>query len=259
MVPAGTVGQIDIWLAFPEEIRHAPLLDTYRALLTEQERQQERRYHFSKDRHRYLITRALVRTVLSKYAAVAPEQWQFTANAYGKPEIANAVPGVEQLSFNISHTDGLVALAITRNQALGIDVEHLRARSAPLDAASQFFTAHEAQALLACPAHMQHDRFFQYWTLKESYIKARGMGLSIPLDQFSFDLQRDAEVGISFDPRLDDHPSRWRFWQFRIGSDFLMSLCVQRGDASSHPLRFIRHVPLANEHAIDCALLRASP
>ena len=106
-------GQIHLWFVFCDEIADESLLRQYREMLTEEERNQEQRFHFPKDRHRYLLTRALVRTTLSRYAAIAPSQWRFSADAYGKPAIINQDPLVGKISFNISHTQGLIVLGVT--------------------------------------------------------------------------------------------------------------------------------------------------
>lgn len=184
-------GQIHLWFVFLDEIRDARLLDQYRRLLTEEERHQERRFFFAKDQHRYLVTRALLRTTLSRYAPIAPEQWSFYRNAYGRPEIANDDCRANEISFNVSHTLGLIMLAVTGKCLLGVDTENVRTRQVSPDLATHFFSRAEATALQRLPVELQHERFFQYWTLKESYIKARGMGLSIPLDQFSFHFSAD--------------------------------------------------------------------
>jgi 4'-phosphopantetheinyl transferase len=250
--------QVDLWLSFLDETQDAKLLDKYRELLTDVERTQEHRFRFSKDRHRYIVTRALTRTVLSRYAPVAPEQWSFKTNAYGKPEIANNDPIARKMSFNISHTDGLVVLAVTGGQPLGVDIENVGLRRVTSDLANGFFAADETRDLYALPSVLQHDRFFQYWTLKESYIKARGMGLSIPLDQFSFDLRHDARINISFDSRLDDFSSHWRFWQFRIFSTYLMAICVEHGENLFQPLNIKRIIPLVAEEPLELSLIRES-
>ena len=107
-------GQIHLWLAWLGEITDSRLLAEYRSLLSEEERQRQMRFHFERDRHRYLVTRAMVRTVLSKYADVAPRDWRFAANDYGKPSIAAEHTEARGIEFNLSHTDGLVVLGVTR-------------------------------------------------------------------------------------------------------------------------------------------------
>lgn len=247
--------RIDLWLAHSDEIKDPSLLARYRQLLTEEELRQERRFHFSKDQHRYLITRALVRTVLSAYVALPPEQWRFTANAYGKPAIADIHPDAQCLSFNLSHTQGLVVLGITKATALGIDTENTVSRRAPLDVASHFFSASEVAALNELDTCDRNQRFFQYWTLKEAYIKARGMGLSIPLNQFSFHLPAmptDSPASISFQPELNDAPERWRFWQIRASASHLIAICAERPAALCQQLNIHKVVPLVSRTAMTC-------
>jgi phosphopantetheinyl transferase len=88
-----------------------------------------------------------------------------------------------------------------------------RLAPAPLDIADHYFSAVESAALTALEPSWRHLRFFEYWTLKESYIKARGMGLSIPLDKFTFSYPCDCGVVLSVDAEFGDHPDRWAFWQ----------------------------------------------
>jgi 4'-phosphopantetheinyl transferase len=251
-------GQVHLWCSFFAEITDEALLCEYRRLLTEAERQKERRFYFIRDQRRYLVTRALVRTVLSRYAAVAPEQWVFATNRYGKPEIANDESLAKRLSFNITHTDGLIILGIAPGQALGVDVENIRKRQASIEVADRFFAPAEAEALNALPKDRQQQRFFEYWTLKESYIKARGMGLSIPLDKFSFQFPREREVRISIHPDQEDWPSRWHFWQLWPTPVYLAAICAERARVKAPYLMLKKIVPLISEQELDYALLRAS-
>src|SRR5262245_61305693 len=102
-------GDIHLWLTYYEEITDAQLHDRYLLLLDPAERERQQRFHFQRDRLRYLVTRALVRTVLSRYLPVSEAGWTFATNAYGRPHIENAGVGSE-LRFNISHTQGLIVL-----------------------------------------------------------------------------------------------------------------------------------------------------
>jgi len=115
--------QIHLWCAFCETIQDENLLREYHSLLSEPERQQQARFYFPHDRHRYLITRALTRTVLSKYADVAPRDWEFRASAHGRPQIRNDVPAARLISFNISHSWHFVIVGVTRELPLGVDTE----------------------------------------------------------------------------------------------------------------------------------------
>lgn len=252
--------QVDVWACFYQEIHDEALLSQYRAMMSDAERQTELRFRFAEDQRRYVVTRALLRTVLSRYAALDPAQWSFGLNAYGKPEIANPYRTGQAISFNLSHTDGLIVLGIASGTALGIDTENVRSQRAPVDIADSFFAADEVAALRQLAGEEQSQRFFSYWTLKEAYVKAQGMGLSIPLDKFSFHFSDDHGINISFRSPLAASPSTWRFSQFCPSPDHLVALCTERGGRiSSEPEVSIRNaVPLNGEETIICRVLRQS-
>jgi 4'-phosphopantetheinyl transferase len=116
---------------------------------------------FGRDRRRFLLTRALVRTMLSRYAAVAPAEWAFITNVHGRPEILDRPRGVPDLRFNLSHTDGLIACAVTIGREVGIDVEHIQ-RHLTHDIAGRFFAPREVNDLKALPETEQPRAFFDY-------------------------------------------------------------------------------------------------
>lgn len=219
--------EIHLWLAHLGDTADRRLLAQYRELLSEEELQKQARFHFERDRHRYLVTRAMVRTVLSKYAEVAPREWTFQVNEYGKPSAASQLTGAGGIDFNVSHTDGLVVLGVTRQRAIGVDVENVRAREAAIEIADRYFAPAEVTALRALPSDRQHLGFFKYWTLKESYIKARGMGLAIALDQFAFEFEDEARIRLAVHPRLGDQPQRWTFWQLQPTQNHLVAICAE--------------------------------
>jgi len=261
-VPVTSRHGIDVWLTYYDEIADDRQIASLRLLLNAEEVDQERRFYFADDRKRYLVTRAMVRTLLSRYAPVEPGSWVFSKNAYGRPEIAGSIldaqPQARDLSFNISHTRGLIALAVTRGRELGVDVENVTTRSISLDVADRFFSATEADELSRVPPPRQQDRFFEYWTFKESYIKARGMGLSLPLDGFSFKFPDQNAVRINIHPDLNDHAERWNFWQFRPSPDYLMAICAERSQGAPAAISMRKFSPLGSELPLATKFLRSS-
>lgn len=253
-----TPAEIHLWLVFYDEITEGYLYSGYRALLNPAEKEQEPRFYFAKDRRRYLITRALVRTVLSRYVSIHPKAWIFSTNAYGRPEIVNAQAREASLSFNISHTHNLIVLGVTQCRALGVDVENARVREAPIDIAKHYFAPQEVAALAAAPPYQQQYRFFEYWTLKEAYIKARGMGLSLPLDKFSFHYPDSRSVEIAIDPELADDCARWQFWQFQPASEYFVAVCAERERSQAPSLIVRQTVPMLSEKTVVPDFLRAS-
>lgn len=220
-------GEIHLWLAFYDRIDDEATLAAFRALLDPAERLQQGRFYRADDRRRYLVTRALVRTVLSRYLPVEPVDWVFTANAYGRPAASNDEAREARLSFNLSHTQGVIVLAVARDRALGVDVENVQAREVSTEIADHYFSPAEVAALHRVPLQQRQERFFEYWTFKESYIKARGMGLSIPLDRFSFDFPHEHGVRITVAPELGD-TLPWQFWQLRLAPRYLIAVCAER-------------------------------
>jgi 4'-phosphopantetheinyl transferase len=253
-----TPGEIHLWLAFYDEISQEHLLSAYRELLNATEKEQELRFYFASDRRRYLITRALLRTVLSRYISIHPKEWIFSTNAYGRPEIVNAQATDAGLSFNISHTHSLIVLGLTRERALGVDVERVDGREVSIDIADRFFAPQEVAVLSAAPPHQQQYRFFEYWTFKEAYIKARGMGLSLPLDKFSFHYPNDRAVEIAIHPALGDESARWQFWQFRPTPEYLVAICAERVGAQSPTLIVRQAIPMQSEKRLALEFLRVS-
>jgi 4'-phosphopantetheinyl transferase len=176
-------------------IRFLPWLDP-------EERARVERFVFPKDRLSFALGRALVRSRLS-------DDGRFHMNAYGRPELS-VLPGLPRLRFNISHCDGMVAAAFTIGQDVGLDVEPLDRRCADLTIARSYFAPPEVHFIEAQPEAEQRAAFLAFWTLKEAYIKARGMGLSIPLAEFAFTLD---PLQIAFSSEIADDPDRWFFWR----------------------------------------------
>jgi 4'-phosphopantetheinyl transferase len=258
--PCIELGPLDLhlWLTFYDELGGDQLRTAYRALLNDAENEQESRFYFEKDRWRYVVTRALVRTVLSRYAPVAPKDWIFLINKYGRPEIANTQGMEIGLVFNISHTDSLIVLGVTKHRALGVDVENVYRREISVEIAERFFARDEVAELARVPPHRRQDRFFEYWTFKESYIKARGMGLSLSLDKFSFYFTDDRFVKIAIHPELADDAARWHFWQFRPRREYLVAVCAERIDTRALHFVIRKLVPARSEEFLVTEILRTS-
>lgn len=203
-----------------------------RAVLSDAELRRNARFHFEEDRRRDLATRVLVRETLSRYWPVAPAAWRFRVGESGKPEVAwPAEAGF--LRFNLSHTAGLVVCIVAANRDVGIDVEDLE-RSLKIDAiARRFFSQPENRALARLPAPSRRLRFFQYWTLKEAYLKARGVGISEALDTFYFRTRERPIRLAGCDGRAD--PDQWHFELHRPTRRHVLSLALRRRPGERDP------------------------
>jgi 4'-phosphopantetheinyl transferase len=232
---------VHVDLVHPDSAEAIARQEAYRALLSKDEEQRMARLVFERDRRRFLLTRALVRTMLSRYSSVAPAAWSFTANVHGRPEILDRPRGVPDLRFNLSHTDGLIACAVTIGREVGVDVEHI-GRRLTHDVARRFFAPREVDDLRALPPDEQSRVFFDYWTLKEAYIKARGFGLALPLADFAFRLSPPSAPQIAFEPALDDDPATWQFFQDWPTPHHRLALAVRR-EGADLPVRVRSLVP----------------
>jgi 4'-phosphopantetheinyl transferase len=217
--------EIHLWCVFEKGIQDEDQLNAYLALLSNDEMQRYHRFHFQKHRHQYLLSRALVREVLSRYQVLPAKDLQFICNKYGKPQLYG--PGYySSLHFNISHTDGLIVLAVSCRNEVGVDVEILSRKTKVVELAERYFSAQECKELKDLEKEHITDRFFDLWTLKESYIKACGMGLSIPLKDFSFSFAQN-EIQLYTSPRRNDDPTNWKFWQIEADEEHKLALAIR--------------------------------
>ena len=196
----------------------------YLEWLSAEERERYGRFRFEKDRRLFLAGQAQIRAVLSLYdEEIGAAQWRFSTNPYGRPEIANPHRGAA-LRFNLSHTQGAVVSAVVRTRAIGIDVESLDRDVDMLGIARSSFAPGEFRELAALSGEERRNRFFEYWTLKEAYIKARGKGLSIPLNQFWF---KRCGGKIAVQSEGADSAEEWQFEQFRPTPRHRAAVAVQ--------------------------------
>ncbi len=143
-------GEVHIWLTFPSKIRSPQLVDSYRELLSHEERERYCRYKFDEDRHRYLVGKALLRTTLSKYSPVPPHKWKFEANQFGRPRLP-VDQTVVPMHFSQSYARGLVGCGIVLGRSIGIDIENITRSVDHAVIAEKFFSPAEVMMLRNTP------------------------------------------------------------------------------------------------------------
>jgi 4'-phosphopantetheinyl transferase len=203
--------RVEIWIAEPPRVTAPELLAAYDQLLSDSERARQRGLLLEKNRHERLVAGALLRTTLSEHAATRPADWRFSTNAHGRPAIEPA----SALRFSLAHHPTLVVCAVSGGPELGVDVEPLQRADEMLAVAQRSFAPKELAELRALPAAAARERAVSLWTLKEAYIKARGLGLSLPLDGFALSFDA-AEPTIAFGPAVTDRPERWAFRTYDV-------------------------------------------
>jgi 4'-phosphopantetheinyl transferase len=161
----------------------AARLEALHAILSPEERERAARFHFPEHQKHFIGCRGILREILGGFLEIPPAELRFTYNAYGKPGVSDSA-----LRFNVSHSGGWAMFAVTQAREVGIDIERINERTAIELIPARFFSAWETAQLCALPVEQQTQAFFRCWTRKEAYIKARGLGLSLPLDSFDVSL-----------------------------------------------------------------------
>jgi 4'-phosphopantetheinyl transferase len=228
---------LDLWLLREPATLPPALAASWEALLSAAERQRWQRFAREEERRRFLLVRALLRTVLGRALELPPAALQLVADPLGKPRLAGLPPGRE-LQFNLSHTRGLSALAVCRGAEVGVDVEDTRREVEHLALARRYFATREVEALELLSAAAQRELFFSQWTLKEAWVKAKGLGLRVPLDEFSFALTATEPPAITLhcDPQLLEDPANWSFRLLQQDS-FRVALALAHPAAAPLQLR----------------------
>lgn len=205
-------------------------VQTYHDTLSPDERSTAARFYFEKDRDQYIVARGVLRTILSRYLDIAPDEIQFSYGTHGKPTLTNSL-GEEIVNFNVSHSNNLALVGVTRGRQLGIDLEYIQKDFACEEIAKRVFSSQEIATLNDLPGDLKHEAFFNCWTRKEAYIKARGLGLSYPLNQFEVSLI-PGEPAQLIHMNGDDlfETSRWSLQELELGSKYAGALAVEGHD-----------------------------
>jgi 4'-phosphopantetheinyl transferase len=225
--------RLDLYVALADAIDSSRALAACQDILSSDEQQRAERFAFERHRRQYILAHGLLRFALSEATpGVAPADWSFTTGRYGRPYVAAPATA---LHFSLSHTEGCVACVVSTHETVGVDVEKVSPRNAPMDTARRFFSPEEVEALRDLPPDDAIDRFFDYWTLKEAYLKARGFGLSLPLDKFSMRISA-AGIAISFQPDITDDPRQWHFTMSLPSAVHRLAIADGSGVANGLPI-----------------------
>jgi len=216
--------EVHVWRATLDQT--SSQIQSFLPNLAADEQARAKRFHFERDRKRFIVARGVLRAILGRHLNRAPECVSFCYSSHGKPALAGESDR-DAIRFSVSHSRGVALYAVTRGREVGIDLERIRFDLAVAEIAERFFSPREVAMLRALPTELQQQAFFRYWTCKEAYIKARGEGLSLPLDQFDVSLasgEPAAILGIQQDP---SEASRWSLQELTPAPGYLAALAVE--------------------------------
>lgn len=213
-------GEIHLWRLNLENLS-PERQEKDRHLLSDDEN--ERAAKFKRGMDDYINSRIFMRNCLSRYLAGLPQDLIFDRTPYGKPFLRGS-----DLQFNLSHSRQWVVIAIAKQCDLGIDVESISDRRSILNIAQHYFHADEiAQLEKIKQEEDQKEYFFQLWTLKESFLKALGTGISTGLDKINFQINSAIDIHAEFSADLQlKNPSEWQFFQYELNDASVKNWCA---------------------------------
>jgi 4'-phosphopantetheinyl transferase len=184
------------------------------------------KFYFQRDREHFVAARSVLRDILSRYTGLAPRLLRFSYDRYGKPRL-NCESDGGLLHFNVSHSKDLALYAVTAGIEVGVDLEYVREDFDSLEIAERFFSPHEVATLRALPPSARASAFFDCWTRKEAYIKARGEGLSHPLHLFTVSLMPGQAAALLSTDGEPQEAACWSLVELFPGIDYRAALAMK--------------------------------
>lgn len=227
---------LHLWIIKPQDLTNS---DKLKLLLTKNELEKVNHYRHSKSQHTALVTRAFIRSVLSQYATdTVAQDWLFEITASGKPELKN--PPLP-LRFNLSHNNELIICTVCLEHNIGCDIENLSRKISIESIAKRYFSENEYQVIKNSDESIRNSTFFEYWTLKEAFVKATGLGISQGLDSFSFTIGKKTtsninnNISIQFKENCSEkHPQEWFNYLIYPDNKHCIGLSVQNKNKTNN-------------------------
>jgi 4'-phosphopantetheinyl transferase len=226
-------GNVVVWMAEVSASRDAlRFLEPY---LDAQDRERAARFHFAEDRARYVLGRALVRNILGRYWSQTPETIELASTERGQLYFSDD----EAMRFSITHAHNLVAVALTANARVGIDIEYMERKLNLEGLGERILSAEDFRVFQVLPDRVMVPTFFRIWTRKEAYLKGTGEGITDALKEITVSMHTE-EIGTISDARDEADAKKWRMHSLALPENYLG--CVACDDAAKRvdfrPVRF---------------------
>ena len=200
----------------------------YTESLDEAELKRSEDYLFETDRNFFIFSRFTLRRILASYLGLKPSEVKLGTTSYGRPTILNSEQD-HRLQFNLSHSEGRVAVGICLDREIGIDVEVTPGEKRILEMASLGLSPSEQEAFLSLDPARQKERFFEYWTLKEAFTKALGVGYKLPFNKVQFEFKEEGGIKLSRSGNRNENPADWQFQLSKPDSVSQMAVALRKG------------------------------
>lgn len=219
--------QVHVWQARLEQ--PPDVVDWLAQTLSPDELTRAERFHFARDRRRFVVSRGVLRTILGRYLRIDPHQVQFRYSARGKPYLAEGMRD-DTLRFNLAHSHELAVYAFTRKREIGIDLERVRPLTDAEEIAGRFFSTRENAEFRSLPENLKLEAFYNCWTRKEAYMKATGDGLGRALDTFDVSLLPGAPAALLHVDGDRAEAARWSLRTLAPDPEYVAALAAERDD-----------------------------
>lgn len=213
--------EVHVWLVAVD--RATARVQSFKSFLSDDEHIKQVRFHFQKDRDRFIICRGILRQILSRYLGCKAQDLKFCYNEFGKPALCADTK--QPICFNLSHSHNLALIAVSHN-CVGVDIEYIRTDLAIADMAESIFSSTEYVLWQALPPNLKTEAFFTCWTRKEAYLKATGKGLSLAMNA----------IDVSFIPKQPaillktawdaQEPYRWLLQELSPDPNYVAAIAV---------------------------------
>jgi 4'-phosphopantetheinyl transferase len=232
-VPELLAGEAHVWQASLDRPRGE--LARLASTLSADELERADRFATCELRDRFVAGRGILRELLARYVRLPADSLRFEYGLAGKPELAWPEHG---LRFNLSHSRGVAAYAVTGGARVGVDVEETRNVKDLDGVASLCFSARERATLRRLPARAREPAFFACWTRKEAYLKALGDGLTVPLEDFDVAFAPGEAAALLHVAGDAGAPARWSLVDLDAGAGFAGALAVEQAGCVVVTLRW---------------------
>ena len=216
--------EVHVWRATLDQTPSQ--IQNFRRNLAADEQARAERFHFERDHEHFVVARGVLRAILGRYLNQAPECISFCYSSHGKPALAGESGG-DAIRFNVSHSHGIALYAVTRGREVGVDLEHIRSNLAVMEIAERFFSRREVAMLRTLSTEEQREAFFRCWTRKEACLKARGEGLSLPLDQIDLSPSPGEPGAIPGTQPDSSETFRWSLQELAPAAGYVAALAVE--------------------------------
>lgn len=206
-------------------------LSSLKQTLSPDEQCRAGRFHFERDRHRFIAGRGILREILGSYTDIHPAQLRFDYCPRGKPILADSSE-LRRLHFNLGHSEDLMVLAVTRACIVGVDIERIREIPEMERIVVQYFSAGEAAQFMASPKDRKLRAFYRLWTRKEAILKASDEGISGLAKDLDFPFPPPQSAQVRAMPENSAINANWTWVELTAAPGYVAALAAPVADVT---------------------------